>query len=451
MSKERIPKAFFVVIYPYKFTDFLYDLMELSYFKRYCDVLVLDISQLTAPKFSKGISAGRSKKSNIIEISSWREFVRQVYELRKLSACKNICIQNVVPHNSIVGFLCNLIITVFLKNKGMAIYDLYISGTPVYQPGTAAEPNEATRFSILIDRMLRFAKHTTTFSEAMKKISNVLLDLLARWMPSATTHRLVAGDDWEALARMSGPARNRIKLIYGHSHDYSNNLLHERRSSITMLPSKRIAVLLDAAGPMFGDDYIYMGRKVYLSADVWYRSLTRFFDQLEIETRVRVEIAGHYKSAHPSIAPCFGNRSVHYGMTRELVRHSEFVVTRQSAATAYAVMFRKPVLFIYSNQIKQDHRAMRGIGRLAAILGTEPVNIDEPLTNICSLLKVNEDRYMKFERACLTSAKSRRPNAQIILEDIMNIATGPEFYEDSNLGTAAQYIERNIMESRITK
>lgn len=422
-------KPLFAVIYPYKFTDFVYDLAELDHFKRYCEVLVLDTSLITAPGFSKGVSAERSRKGEVVAVTSWRDFFERIHELRKRSAETNICIQNVVPYSSVSGFLCNLVITVLLRGRGAAVFDLFISGTPVHQPGAASKPDEPTRLPMFLDKVLRFAKHTTTLSEAVKKVSGVLLHALARRMPSALTHRLVAGEDWEALARVS-PGNNRIRLVYGHSHDYSNNLLHKRHPSISALPHERKAVLLDAAAPMFGDDYIYMSRKVYLTSDVWYPALTRFFDRLEAETGVRVEIAGHYKSTHPPIASCFGNRPVHYGKTRELVRNSEFVMTRQSAAVSYAVIFRKPVIFIYSNQIKEDGRAMRGIRNLSALFGVEPVNIDEPPAEMGDLLKVNEDRYLQYEKACLTSARSQRPNVQIILEDIMNIATEPELHSE---------------------
>lgn len=427
VSEDVTKKPLFVVIYPYKFTDFVYDLIELNYFKRYCDVLVLDISPITTPSFSKGVSAERSKKSNVIIVSSWLDFVRCVYELRKRSTETNICILNEVTYSSVSEFLCNLGITALLKRRSVTIFDLYNGGIPIHFPGAASKPKEITQHSKFIAKALRFAKNTTTLSEAKKKISSVLFSSLARLMPSATTHRLVAGEDWLAFARGSGQERNRIRLVYGHSHDYSNYLQHKVKSSSFALPHKKIAVLLDDGMPMFGTDYIHLGRKVYTTIDVWYPALTLFFDRIEVETGVQIEIAGHYKSTHQAIEPCFGNRSVHYGKTMELVRNSEFVITQYSTAISYAVMFRKPVIFIYSNQLKEDNMAMRYIRGMAAMLGKEPVNIDELPIDIRGLLKVNEERYLNYEKTCLTSFGSQRPNVQIILEDIMNINTGSDF------------------------
>jgi hypothetical protein len=419
MSKAN---ALFVVIYPYKFTEFLYELTELEFFKGHVDVLVLDVAEITNPNFSKRISAERSVRDEIVKVTSWRCLIRHLLELRRRSQATNICVQNVVPYVTPKEFLCNLAISILLR-KRVTMFDLYISGTPVYAMGEAAEKSPPGRSRALIDAACRFAWHSTTPIEAIKKISAVMLRALARLTPLAITHRLVAGKDWMALAQAHGLGAGRVKIVHGHSHDYSNNLIRERSGHNLARPAIRTAVLLDAAGPMFGDDYVYMGRKVYLTSDIWYPALTKFFDQLEELTGVRIVIAGHYKSAHPSIAPHFGNREVHYGKTRELIYNCDFVLTRQSAATAYAVIFRKPVVFIYSDQIRDDLRAMRGIGKLAALLGNDPVNIDRPIEYLSQLLQINESKYASFERAYLTSAGSRRPNSQIILEDIMGIPT----------------------------
>ena len=138
-----VKEKLFVVIYPYKFTDFLYDLIEVGEFKRYCDVLVLDISMITARKYSKGVSAKRSEKDGVITLSSSLSFIRNVYELRKRSAKINICILNEVPYSSPSEVICNLIITAFLRRK-CVILDLYNAGVPInYYDGTLA-PNGIT-------------------------------------------------------------------------------------------------------------------------------------------------------------------------------------------------------------------------------------------------------------------------------------------------------------------
>lgn len=432
MNKEFINKPLLLVIYPYHFHDFEYNRMELYYFERYCDVFVWDISPITTPNFSKKLSTERCKKNNVIVISSLLDFVRRVSELRKRTITTNICIVNEASaSNSLFEFICNLIIIAFLRNKNMAILELYNGGLPLGYTDGIASSNDLDHKLGFFAKALRFAKDTSSLSETKKKISEVLFARLSRLLPAATTHRLVAGEDFIMLAQRKDRRKNLIRLVNAHSNDYSKYLLHKMKFPTFVEPHNKIAVLLDGAVPMFGSDSALLGRKVYLTTDVWYPALSRFFDRLEAETGVNIEIAGHYKTILPAIAPCFGNRPVHYDKTMELVRSSEFVITRASTAVSYAVIFRKPVIFIYSNQLKKDRMAMRDIYGMAAMLGNEPVNIDEPNTEIKSLLKVNEERYLNYENVCLTSTKSQRPNFQIILEDIMNITIGSEFYRES--------------------
>jgi hypothetical protein len=155
---------------------------------------------------------------------------------------------------------------------------------------------------------------------------------------------------------------------------------------------------------------------------VWYPALVRFFEFLEPAACVKVEVAGHYKAAFPAIAPCFGNRSVYYGKTREMVRQSELVITIASTAISYAVLFKKPVIFIYSNQHKGNSDPMVDVNGFAEMLGTVPINIDDFPEDIHPYLKVDDAKYSAYESEVLTSDPLGRPNFQIILEDIMGIS-----------------------------
>ena len=405
--------------------------MELNEFRHYCNVLVLDISKITTPKFSRRISAKRSESKEVIVVTSLFNFIRRAYELRKRSAVIDVCVLNEVRWNSFIDLLCNLVIGVFLKRKCIAIMDLYNGGVPIHYPDAELINYNFVKCLKFRNRALFFAKKNLMPAKIVKKISYALFNILGRFALSTTTHRLIAGDDWLMLARQNRQANNQPKLVFGHSHDYSNNLLCSLKPSKFALPQKKIAVLLDSAGPMFESDSLYMKRKVYFTADIWYPKLTRFFEILESKTGVSIEIAGHYKSTHPEIAPYFGNRRVHYGKTRDLVLNSEFVITRASTAISYAIIFRKPIIFIYSNQLKEDYFAMKDIRGMAAMLGSKPVNIDDLSVDMESLLKIDEKLYRNYEKICLTSNNSQRPNAQIILEDIMNINTEAQFMKRS--------------------
>jgi hypothetical protein len=417
-----------VVIYPYKFHNFVHTLLELDQFKWYCDVEVWDASTLLTPEFAKAVSSARSTKEGVLAVTTWRGFLSRVGALRRQSYTTNICVINEVPNNSIREFFANLVISALLRSTRVAIVDLYNGGVPLRDVGLGGDVEAVRPAPTFVAKVKRALHDTSSLRETAKTIRTAIFVRISRMLPSSTTHRLVAGEDWEELATARTRGNGRITIVAGHSHDHSNNLLRERMGSPAP-PELRTGVMLDGAGPMFGSDAALLGRKVYFTSEMWYPALCRLFDRIEAGTGARVEIAGHYKTTHPPIAEYFGNRRVHYGKTWELVRSSDFVITRASTAISYAIAHRKPIVLIYSNQLANDKVAMRQGHELAAMLDRRLVNIDDiENLDVAELLRVNDERYAAYERACLTSNRGGPPNVQIILEEIMRIPTGPELY-----------------------
>jgi hypothetical protein len=429
-EKNNTVSPMFIVIYPYKFNNFLYSLMELEYFKSYCETAVWDVSHIINRKFAEKIKADRSRRKEIIEVISMKQFVLLLVNLRKAAKEHRVCMLNEVAMENFSSLICNFMIKVLIRNTGLAVLDAYNGGVQVR---TFEEKSAGDRKNYFA-KLLAYVKRTKTHREALRMFKGFFYLALARcFNVLPTTHRLVAGDEWIDVAGRHGAEKKGIKFVFGSAWDYSNDLLRRIENTDSSGRKQRIAVLLAAAGPEFGGDHEHLKRKPVLTSDVWYPSLARFLDKVEKETGVVAEIAGHYKSAHPPIAPCFGNRRVHYGKTRELVRDSEFVITTMSTAVSYAVIYRKPVIYIYSNQLKEDRLAMGNIRVMAEAFGQEPVNIDDFNGKISTLLAVDENKYMAYEKACLTSAQPSRPNVQVILEDVMGIKVDTDFFRKGAL------------------
>ncbi|MDD1710773.1 MAG: hypothetical protein LUQ37_07710, partial [Methanoregulaceae archaeon] len=400
MKEKNNTVPMFTVIYPYKFNDFLYNLLEIEFFKSYCETEVWDVSYIINREFAEKIKADRSHRKEIIEIKSIKQFLMLLVNLRKAAKERRVCVLNEVVVENFSSLICNFMIKVLIRNTGLAVLDVYNGGVQIR---TFEEKSAGDRKNYLA-KLMAYVKRTETHKEALRMFKGFFCLALARcFNVLPTTHRLVAGDEWIDVARRHGAEKKGVKFVYGSAWDYSNDLLKRIENTGSSGTKQRIAILLDGAGPAFGSDHEHLKRKPALTSDVWYPSLTRFLNKVEKETGVVAEIAGHYKSAHPPIAPCFGNRRVHYGKTGELVRNSEFVITRMSAAVSYAVIYRKPVIYIYSDELKEDRLAMDNIRMMAEALGQEPVNIDEFSGNISTLLVVDESKYMAYEKACLTS------------------------------------------------
>ena len=422
MNKHSASKPILLVLYPYPVSEFLYSLMELDYFEPYLDVIVWDVSMLANPTYASALDYARASRNNIMSISTWTQFFRIVADLKELSQTHALTIRT-FPATNAAEFLIATHLYYSFRKSPVKRFDVINPGLPLLTTSPANGSPHKIPSTGLIARFKVFIQHISSLQELNTRIAETIFRTLARTYSGALTHRLVAGQSYlpEAVRRRKQDST----LIFGHSDDYSAYLRNSVHYTAKTPDQPKFAVMLDAPGPAFPDDDIQLGRKPPSTAAVWYPALAKFFDQLESHTGVSVEIAGHYKSTHPPIAACFGNRAVHYGRTLELVRDCEFVITLCSTAVSYAVVFRKPLIFIISDEILADRFSLRWPLHMASWLGTVPVNIDIPPTNFTSLLQVNESKYKAYESACLTSATTSRPNYQIILEDIMGITTIP--------------------------
>ena len=429
MNKHSGSTQILLVLFPYPMSEFLYNLFELNNFSPYCDVVVWDISMLTKFKFASALTYARASRSNIVSISSWRQFFRSVADLKQLSLTHALTIRT-FPATNAAEFLVATHLYFSFRKSAIKLFDMINPGLPLLTTSPANGSPHKIPGTALLARIKVFIQHISSLQELNTRIADIILRTLARTYSRALTHRLVAGQHYLPQA-LRGKTQV-TTLLFGHSDDYSNYIRTPLDTTAEITHSQKFAVLLDTSGPAFPDDFSQTARKSTCTTAIWYPALAKFFDKLEADTGVSVEVAGHYKSTHPPIAACFGNRAVHYGRTLELVRDCEFALTRESTAVSYSVIFRKPVIFIYSDEIIQDDLSIRNTIAFASSLGTIPVNIDRPLTNFTSLLHVDETKYKAYETACLTSATTSRPNYQIILEDIMGITTASGPDTDSN-------------------
>ena len=209
-----------------------------------------------------------------------------------------------------------------------------------------------------------------------------------------------------------------VNIIKGHSYDYDRYLASSSLNSGEKAKNK--IVFLDSPGPLFSSDYAYTGDKEHKTIDTWYPSLCKFFDHLELLFDAKVVIAAHYKSNFTSCSEVFGGREVYYGRTNELIAESKLVITEQSSAVSYAVIYEKPILFIYSDELKDDHRIMRFSNNISKILGQPHININQLDSIPHKLPGIDENLYHNYKDSFLTSDPDSLTNARKIEAEILN-------------------------------
>lgn len=148
----------------------------------------------------------------------------------------------------------------------------------------------------------------------------------------------------------------------------------------------------------------------------WYPALDNFLSYLEKIFNLKIIIASHPKSDNVGSLDYLGNRTAILNKTEELVRGSEFVISRNSSALTYAIVYKKPIFFIYSNETKRHVGNFSSINTLSSYFKIESINIDENISEnqIKSLMNFDEKLYNSYMKEFLTSNLENK-NYRIIL------------------------------------
>jgi hypothetical protein len=169
------------------------------------------------------------------------------------------------------------------------------------------------------------------------------------------------------------PIDSRTEILRCHTLDYDLYLREQQQP----LPSRGdYAVFLDEYWP-FHPDFLQEGVPNPVAADVYYPALNRVFEKIERDLGWRVIIAAHPRSRYES-SNYFGDRPVIKGETINLVRGSKLVIGHDSTSLNFAIMYRKPVLFL-SVPIDPVLEGLVIVDTMARAFGKHPVPLFGPL------------------------------------------------------------------------
>jgi hypothetical protein len=392
-----------IIIYPYGFRKFDWDRFELSFLEEKSEVIVCELIEFLTPLYAKAYQE-RLENARIIRFASLKRWFRFFKGLTG-DSLRKVTIFNFVRVVGPKEFVVNLI----LKRSGYTIVDFYQPGVPDFSvENRSLQGRVVSRLKKILSRY--------AWKSLYKRSNYAVFQYLASIFDLHPNYRLVAGKYYVNNQEKLCKEKN-ISIIFGSSWDYSRM----SRVSSSHNSAQKYAVLLDGAGPMFGSDSLISGAKVYFTSDVWYPALINFMNKLENRFNCKIIIAAHPKTKHERYPSYFGGREVVHQRALELVKNAEFVITRKSTAISYAVEFKKPCIFIYSDQLLQDSRYMEDIYGTANALGCVPINIDKDFNDddIKSLMNVNVSAYTSFKMNYLTSVGSDIQNYEILLKEVV--------------------------------
>lgn len=188
------------------------------------------------------------------------------------------------------------------------------------------------------------------------------------------------------------PFDGTTKTLWLHTFDYDLYLQEKGRPCA----EEDIAIFLDENLP-FHPDYIHLGVAAPVSANEYYPLLCRFFDKIEKELGLKVVIAAHPRSHYEKGPDYFNGRSVIRGKTVNLIKKAKLVIMHSSTSVNYAILFKKPLIFLTSDKIGRTADGAR-ISAMSALLAKTPINLDQiKAGNLHNELCIDEKAYANYK------------------------------------------------------
>ncbi len=383
MGKKKL-----IVIWPYRFRDFDWQRFELEYLSQHFEVHVHELIDALTPEFAAAY-ANQSERPEVKRFSSLKEWRREFKKFAKDSI--------VFTHIRPINFKSILICLTLQRNISKTVGFL-LGGAVV--PG---ELNQVRKYSLksIIKYLYHFLRR----------------NFLASAMPDYVA---VAGTETEQRARRD--FSKKVKLIRLGSFDYSQFLLGQKSVDL----ASNAVVYLDTGFPGFPRDEVLTGRTEIITANDWYPNLSKFFSFVESTLESRVDIAIHPKHLGRDHSPLFGQRTCLGGQTASLVSERTLVIATNSTAISFAICCDKPLILVWSFLIESgvDPRKKSFIQNFATETGSTIFNIDRTYTEqeLRDAMVIDHAKRESYKRKYLTSRTDNKPNYQVLLDEVINIA-----------------------------
>lgn len=319
--------------------------MGIEALEKHFDVQILDCTAWLMPKALATRGASKINRKNLQHIHSLRELKAAMGD-----RCSGFALDYVGQFSIKAVLLFHT-----LKARGFKLV--------VVDSGSYPSPDAALGKRSYLEKFVDAYRHGVLRQMLKEKCVRWLLKVLPDQTPD---YALVAGKAWQGDPRF----RSAVNHIPAHSFDYE---VYRECRCPTDVSVKPYAVYLDEtiAGH---EDNAELGLPEPASAERFYPALRQFFDRFEATTGLPVIIAGYPSANLEACDANFGGRKILIGQTAALVRDSRFVFAHASTAISYAVLWRKPIAFLTSSEIR--------IGWYQPWIDAPRVLLDAPLFDI---------------------------------------------------------------------
>jgi hypothetical protein len=204
------------------------------------------------------------------------------------------------------------------------------------------------------------------------------------------------------------------QIIKAHNFDYDR---FRSIKNISLKVDHSFFVFIDQ-DLIFHIDFLLHAETPSVTTEKYYPAIYKVLSTISTALNVSAKIAAHPRSGNRLLEEkYYGNISVVTGATAELIKESKFVVCHTSTASQLAILFKKPIVFLTTNEMKQRAIGLE-IEHLAGLLGTKEVNVDSDLASIdwSRLVEINNERYDQYKYKYIKMPDSSETNCWDIIE-----------------------------------
>lgn len=127
------------------------------------------------------------------------------------------------------------------------------------------------------------------------------------------------------------------------------------------------------------------------------REINRILDYIEQNFKIKIIVAAHPRSKLEVIKTVYPNRDIVQGKTLKLIPDAQFVTAHLSSVVGYAALFKKPIIFIETEEMRKDGYYHATIHSMAKALGLTPFQTDvEKLDKINKYIDCSTANYDEY-------------------------------------------------------
>ena len=375
---------------------------EMNYLDKYSDIEIHELCDFLFPKIRTALKDSYQSK-RIVKFKTFSDWKNYVLNLRKkcIKEVKKLAILTELSRYPWQGYNLKYIkVHQFLKQSRIDYYEFNDSGSI---------PSNVSSKTYL--RFLKIFKYWRYSLIRLNELSTSFFGSLLDVKPKGI---FVAGGEIKKKLENLKKIKD-VELINFNAWNYSSTV---NKKNDPNLFKKKYAVFVNKVGPKKeAEEMTINSIKPVDTVEKWYPALNNFCSYLEKIFKLEIIIASHPKSNEEGCIDYLGNRTAVLNKTEELIRGSEFVIGKNSTALIFAIVYKKPILFIYSNETKKHIVSFNSINGLSNYFKTKAINIDENISesHIKSLINFDEKLYENYIADFLASDPKNK-NYQIILD-----------------------------------